>query len=246
MNCLLVPTLAYDLSLLDRLAKSIDYPIRHKVVINNGRKEWIGQWQDDHPDWEVINLPENIGVAASWNLAPKLWPFEDTWLIVNDDVQFHPGTLQEICEAADTHKHFPIIHVNEHSAYDVFVWTRVGVDKVGTFDENFYPAYFEDYEYRMRLEAIGEAPHHMPGHITPKHGRTRPGGPNYMAMLAKCKPVNEQYLKEKWGGIEERRFGYPWDVPTIQRDHWSIDYERRATLKKFWDEFWNNTPSVYE
>lgn len=246
MNCLLVPTLAYDLSLLDRLDKSIDYPIKNKVVINNGCKEFISVWEEEHPDWYVINLPENIGVAASWNLAPKLWPFEDSWLICNDDQQFQPGALEVISHAANQHTEAPIIYVNEFEAYDVFVWTREGVEEIGYFDENFYPAYFEDYEYRMRISAAQAVPFSIPAGLSVNHGRVKPAGPRYTAMLNACKPINEDYLKDKWGGVQERKFEFPWDIPQLELQHWTMEYKRRSMLKAHWDEFWNNTPSVYE
>src|SRR5882724_9700126 len=144
MNCLLVPTLALDLSLIERLVNSVDYPIKHKVVVNNGRIDALDRWQKQHTDWVVMSWG-HLGVAASWNKAPLIWPDEDAWLIVNDDEEFQPGCLELLCKASDAHhKDAPVIYVNGCQAFDIFVWTRIGVNYYGAFDENYFPLYFED------------------------------------------------------------------------------------------------------
>jgi len=70
---LLVPTLGLDISLLRRLNDSIDRDV-HPVAVNNGLCTSLMGFLYDHPKWDSFTNNENIGVAASWNLAPKRWP----------------------------------------------------------------------------------------------------------------------------------------------------------------------------
>ena len=99
MSCLLVPTLAMDPWLFTHLDSTIDHPFDHKIVVSNGKN--CDSWSFPYISWIVLNNGMNHGVAASWNLAPKMCPEANWWLIVNDDVWFHPGQLRTICQAAD-------------------------------------------------------------------------------------------------------------------------------------------------
>jgi len=78
LDNLIIPTLnRYDL--LDKLLESIDYPVAHLLIIDNG-----GQYSlavDDIPELveqvTVLNMPSNLGVASSWNLGIKSFPHYD-------------------------------------------------------------------------------------------------------------------------------------------------------------------------
>lgn len=77
MNVLFVPTLGLDLLLLERLAASVDYPIRSKVVFNNGDPGACDEFRDRHDDWQVKESAfGNLGVAGSWNFCAKMFPEE--------------------------------------------------------------------------------------------------------------------------------------------------------------------------
>lgn len=142
MNVLFVPTLGLDLSLLERLAASVDYPIRSKVAFNNGEPGALDEFRDKHDDWIVKESAfGNLGVAGSWNQCAKMFPEEPSWLIMNDDAWFLPGYLQKIQQASFNHYNEPIVHLNSSNAYYTFVWTQRGKKEFGEFDENFWPAY---------------------------------------------------------------------------------------------------------
>lgn len=240
MDTLFTVTMGYDLSLLDRLAASIDYPIKWKVVVGNGCD--LGNWIKHHPGWYSLGNPKvNLGCAGGWNLASAL-DFEAA-IISNDDEVFQPGALEVICKEVDQHLDAPIIHINEHEAYDVFVWTRTGIEKFGLFDENFWPIYFEDYEYRCRLKAGGGVPYHINKGLPVKHGKPKVGGPGYMKMLELCKPINEGYLLDKWGVIEyPPKYSTPFNKWGSIKE-WTLDKARREKLVAIRDAHWRG--SVY-
>jgi hypothetical protein len=246
---LIVPTLGLDLSLLTRLAKSIDYPIAEKLVINNGEPGALREWHNLNPGWEGCQSWENIGVAASWNFATEIFHSETAWLIVNDDQEFQPGCLKRVYEAAEAHaKDYPFIFVNEFRAFDFFVWTRKGVDELGLFDENFWPAYFEDWEMRLRMDIAGLQGYAIPGPFPVKHGKPQPGGPAYHKMLKACEELNQNYFMRKWGVVDDKnpKWTTPFNDPHKSLKYWKVEPERRKLLEAEWNEFWDRpNRSVY-
>ena len=245
MNVLLVPCLGLDVSLIERLARSVDFPIKYKVAINNGKIGALDDFKTRHPDWTVVDMGKNLGCAGSWNMAPEIFPTEPCWLISNDDQEFQPGCLERICNVADEHaKDHDIIYVNEFDAYDMFVWTAKGVKDFGTFDENIFPIYLEDYEYRARLKAGYGKPFRMLGHMPVKHGKPNAAGKPYHDLLESCKPFNESYLFRKWGTIgDDPIFRYPFNNPNWPIQKWELEQEARAKREQFWEIFWNR-PNV--
>lgn len=247
MNVLLVPSLTLDVALLERLARSVDHPIRHKVVINNGHPDALGDWNKRWPEWKILSFGKNLGCAGSWNKAPDIFPNEPSWMISNEDEEFQPGSLEKICKSADSHPDAPIIYVNEHDAYDMFVWTRSGVDEFGTFDENFWPAYFEDYEMCARFLARGGKPFRMTGSLPVKHGKFKPCSKLYHEAISGCGDLNQEYLKLKWGRPDEKPiFTHPFNNPSTPINQWTLDTKGRAKRMEIWNKFWNNNPSLYE
>ena len=153
---LIVPVLnRYDL--LQRMLDSVDVPVAHLLIIDNG----AGENSDNPHDTLIVSdmfsevtylpMPANLGVAASWNLGIKSFPYDDRWFIVSNDVQFQPGALERLSEA----------HTDEITVSSMFPhWQAfcVGyeaVTRVGLFDEGLFPAYFEDTDFQRRADHAG-------------------------------------------------------------------------------------------
>ena len=251
MNCLLVPTLAFDTDLLTRLANSIDYPIQNKVILNNGKPNALNAWHRIFPDWKIIECGRNLGVAASWNQAPKIFTGEDAWLIVNDDFHFQPGQLELICHASDNlHTKYPTIHFTVSQGYNCFIWTRKAVNEIGLFDENFYPAYFEDYDYRIRMQLAGLSPFIVglnDSEIT--HGKPYSGNQRYRELLDAVDRYARDYFTRKWNHVsdtvDDRTFRTPYNFPNTPLSYWQLDTSMRLYLSNLWHHFINvPNPSI--
>lgn len=148
---MIVPTLNGQFRLKDLFA-SIDYPIWEVIIINNDYSEPVNV-ASDYVDWvHVLNMPDNLGVAASWNLGIKSSPRNKYWLIVNDDVTFMPGSLRKFAEHIEAHGTISLC--DEVSPWSAFAIGEDVVNAVGLFDEAFYPAYFEDTDYARRARAL--------------------------------------------------------------------------------------------
>ncbi len=147
---MIVPVLTrYDL--LDRMIKSINYPIKDLVVIDNGAKghNWQPFWNQWVSKIWHIKIPSNLGVPGSWNLGIKSLPQSEYWLISNFDVEWGGDSLKMFQEISRKDK---LILSNGAPNWCAFSLGWEVVDKVGLFDESFVPAYFEDNDYERRCE----------------------------------------------------------------------------------------------
>lgn len=253
MTSLFVPTLALDLGLLDRLAASIDCHIQHKVIINNGKYGALDGWLTAHPDWVVLNQGRNLGVAASWNLVAQICPGERYWFICNDDVEFFPGRLETIYRSAEREAdNYPILFLTTTHPFWAFVWTRRGINDYGTFDENFWPAYYEDYEMRLRYNMAGQKHFYIFGDESPaNHGKPTTGGQNYVAMINAFGLFTRPYFKRKWNILDDHdsseAFKTPYNIPHAPLTHWEFDPLMRRKMEPIWHAFWSQPhPSIYK
>ena len=139
---MIVPILnRYDL--LEEMLNSINYPIDNILIIDNG-----GQFKTDR-DIKVLNMPANLGLSASWNLGIKCYPHSKYWLFASADTKWGELSLQEIDSLSGSDK---LILTND--AYGCFSVGENIVDKVGLFDEYFYPIYFEDNDFHERVARL--------------------------------------------------------------------------------------------
>lgn len=135
--------------LLQKTLDSIDVPVDEVLIINNSGSPAKDLTCAMAGTLRVLDLPSNLGVAASWNLGIKLYPFADYWLIGSADTHFSAGTLASM--QADFGKD-RIVHIY---GYGAFALGCEVVEQVGLFDEAYYPIYFEDWDYRDRVDNAG-------------------------------------------------------------------------------------------
>lgn len=254
MDVLFVPSIGLpeSLLLLDRLADSVDFPIKWRVVMNNGITGTLEPFRESHPGWIVREpITNNLGVAGSWNACAAMFPDAPTYLLMNEDSWFFPGQLEELCKCADANIDAPLIHINDTNAYYCFVATRSGREKFGTFDENIWCAYYEDVEmrYRHRLGGVTTYPYAMQDREPVPHGKSRSGGDNYSALINGCGLFNRAYMMRKWGCFDQEMPIYqtPYNDHRLAIKDWIWMPEERAKRFPLWDTFMSLlNPSIYD
>jgi GT2 family glycosyltransferase len=251
MNVLFVPSIGLDLRLLERLAASVDYPIKYKVVLNNGNLGALDSFRDSHPDWIVKDAGINRGVAGSWNYCAERFPAELSWLIMNEDAWFLPGYLEKICQCADANFNAPMVHLNSSNAYYCFVWTAAGRKEFGEFDINLWPAYYEDCDMRVRhrLKGVTSYPYAIEGLLPLPHGKPDSGGVNYNALIQGCGLLNRSYWLKKWGSFDFENATYqnPYRDSRVGINEFVWYPEHRAELWPLFRVFMElPNPSIYE
>lgn len=145
--------------------------------------------------YELVKNNNNIGVGATWNqLCSLIFSKFEYALILNDDI-YLGRVYQEVVELLS--KKRPLF-IRATPDWCVFALHKEAYEKVGCFDECFYPAYYEDksYEYRMKLKGIPTLKHPFLNPITYQSSKTLEKDPTIFEAAKK----NKKLYVEMWGG----------------------------------------------
>jgi len=147
---------------------------------------------------------ENLGVARTWNLFAEFAKLEelDVMFIANDDIILFENTIPKMIDKLKETNSNGIVCYGGDNGFSLFAVPMSVFNTVGKFDENFYPAYFEDNDYVMRMKL-----HKLPIHLLEPPGYYHKGSAtinsfdeermqNHHANFRR----NEQYYINKWGG----------------------------------------------
>lgn len=170
----------------------------------------------------------NRGLARSWNDGVKA-AFDDgndVTLIVNDDLFFYDGGFDQFVDFILTEKarqpDFGIamtygMEPQKQATHPGAALERVlslgacfaigegALQKVGYFDENFWPAYLEDFDYHYRLGLAG-VPLLCDERTLLQHQRSATVRRDRLLGLLHGQRLsrNEQYYRRKWGGAPDQ------------------------------------------
>lgn len=220
--------------LLMRCVTSVDAPIDNLFIINNGEDRSVAEAvaKIKAKDFKNANMFsdiriekfKNLGCARSWNHMIRTSP--GAWLISGNDIQFSPGDIQRIKNTLAANQDASILCA---IGYAVYCFTEVGVRHVGMFDENFYPAYYEDNDHFRRVfltkaKAVGvdgfkgihgEAPNWGSCTVNSDPTLQRKNGITFVNL--------REYYEKKWGGEPGKEtFGTPYNK-NVPFDFWEID-----------------------
>ena len=235
---------------IEKQLESIDYPIENYILINNGGDKIKSKLDKimaiPHQyikNKKVYHMPNNIGVAAGWNLIIKTFMLSPYWIISNHDVHFSPGFLHELY-IKSLEEDVGLIHGKPGDfnlgCFDLFLIKDWVIQSHGLFDDNFYPAYCEDSDYIMRLlnkpvksiKNMEKKYYH--GNSTEYYDEH--GGGNTQKECSKMKQKlifanqkNFEYMNQKWG--EGWRNCNPYKTPFNNNNNLNItsfdlDYNR--------------------
>jgi len=149
---MVVPTLTRHDRLMQML-DTVDGPVSHLIVIDNsGRGVELpdGPWAEA----DVLPMPSNLGVAASWNLAIRMAHREPFVLICSDDVLWPAGAMDRFAAESGEDR---LVVSETWPHWCAFTIGMGVVSELGLFDEGYYPAFYEDKEYERRCEDGGVA-----------------------------------------------------------------------------------------
>jgi GT2 family glycosyltransferase len=239
-SVIVIPTL----NLLDLLKGTLESirmsePYGIVVIDNNSTDKTEDFMKKESKKKNVVyfRAKTNLGASGSWNagieIGAKLFN-ASKFFIVNNDIIFHPKTLDILSKALDRKDVFMA------TAFDVsgkcavpeeifkFPLPKTGIEKntpdfscfsikketiqrVGMFDEGIYPAYFEDndFHYRMKLEGmkahcLHDCPYFHYGSRSMKISK------EFKDYLGRRYAKNREYFERKWGGRPGKE---KWKVP---------------------------------
>lgn len=172
----------------------------------------------------VDNTKENLGMPVSLNLGiDKMFKDNADWLILlSATIRF--GTLGglDFVKALENSSGIHFVSTTLGNGHLV-AWSRQVIEKVGRFDENFYPAYCDDTDYHTRIArtyAVGER-HYLKVEVD-----VTSMGDHHAISLAELQVdfvVLRAYYKQKWGGLEGQEiYTFPFNDPNRSIKYWPI------------------------
>ena len=194
-----IPTINRADLLNEALKKYVkDFPTTHIIVFDNGDQDI---WQKHENILLIKNTGENLGVAGSWNiLLNHGFISNDYALILNDDIYLGrtEDDIQVILELFENDDMILGKGVN----WSVFLIRKRLVEEIGYFDENIYPAYFEDNDFAYRMYLAGKTKAHteMLNPRIYRNSMTIQKNPELNHNFEK----NRQYYIRKWGGMPSK------------------------------------------
>lgn len=200
--------------LAERLLASIDYPVEHLVIVDNSGTQ---SWNPSKPEWVekmwVIRVPFGLGLVGAWNLIIKSTPYAPYWVLVNDDAWFEVGTLKAITEDVDTEALNFLDIVPQWSAV---VFGEGMVDKVGLYDERFYPLYFDDNDLERRVDHAGVPKKIIQGKVHHENSSTLKSG--FAEVNGRSYAANMRLFDEKESDGDFTQGG--WTLKTRRANRW--------------------------
>lgn len=192
-----------------------DFPNTEILVIDNGHQDI------NHKGITLYIQTVNIGVAASWNLICNEFFLQrkyDYALLLNDDIGLgrKERELLQYTESINhlrqdiPHQKDDIGIIVSEKQWSVILIPKETFFKVGFFDDQFFPAYFEDNDYAYRMKLKGLKVHTTP-YLNPAYYQQS------MSMqkdqeLANGFMKNRQRYIDKWGGLPgEEKFTQPFE-----------------------------------
>jgi hypothetical protein len=197
-----IPTVTrYDLlqKSIARLALGTRRPDRIILIDNGGRFENLFESQIPI---ELVRPTYNLGVAASWNEI--LRRADGDVVILNDDVFVGPQTVERMWSTTGL-----LVSPIVGREFSCFLQRRELWEKLGPYDEGFWPAYHEDADYAWRMKLRGISCEIIPSdgvdHVIGATGQTYEPSKRYVPLVLK------RYA-HKWGGPYQREvFNEPWN-----------------------------------
>jgi GT2 family glycosyltransferase len=197
----------------DRLLESIDYPVKHLVIVDNSG---LQTWEPKKPELVehlfVLRVPYGLGLVGAWNLIIKSTPYAPYWVLVNDDAWFERGSLEIIAREADP---TALNFVDIIPEWSCVVFGEGAIAKAGLYDERFYPLYFDDNDLDRRMKHAG---------VEIKRIEAKVHHENSSSLSGKSSQNNRSYaanqnLMNKKVSEEDFSPGY-WDLEIRRANRW--------------------------
>lgn len=151
---------------IDSIFKSNNHTFDLTILLyNNSTKQEIidicKEYAFEHNNIQLQDIRCNRGCSITWNDAIEYVyhskaNYFSSLIIVNDDIQFLEDSFVKFVNCVLNNSDIPVVTSGDINAdgYSVFSYSRFAYEKVGYFDENIRPAYFEDADFASRIEKL--------------------------------------------------------------------------------------------
>ena len=220
--CFGIPTINRKDYLIEGL-KIIDthkgnLPLSNLIIIDNGNQDISPIIPAGLKDITTLFVEDtNLGVSGSWNKILK-YAFEDFncshCCLLNDDIGLGPTWFNNYLRILEEHPQAFLL--NSGYFWSCTTLTKACWDTIGKFDENFFPAYFEDNDYARRIKLYQT--HVDDDTLYINDNGLNPEIQRNSQSISKDGSLNSGYAKngayfaEKWGGgVHDPKFLTPFN-----------------------------------
>ena len=145
--------------LMQRMLESVDHDVQRLYIIDNGgvvSPDMVRSFRAN--DIHIANPGYNMGVGPAWNAIIKANIQAPWWFISSNDMRFERGCLARLVDDMEAHAgspHLARIVIGHDKPwghhFGAFALNAECVDRIGWFDENIQPIYYEDTDYIARM-----------------------------------------------------------------------------------------------
>jgi GT2 family glycosyltransferase len=198
-------TVAYNQAeVTRRLVNSIDYDCIIHLFLHSCRPEVVATCRElaRRPLVLLYAYGNNPGLARSWNegIHDAYAAGCELVLVVNNDIEFAPGAINEMVKIARMHPEKYLITCGH--GYSCFIIQPIAIKTIGYFDEAIKPAYYEDCDYARRARLAGLQSIDLPdlGVLHAENGTIKGERKTYKKKYRHDMARLRAYYRAKWGG----------------------------------------------
>ena len=223
LNCL-----DYTRQMISTISTQKPYKL---ILLDNGSTDGTKKYFDSLAKVEnikVVHFKENIGVCPAWNFGISLAirKFNSRYFFIpNNDILLHPRCIDLLLEAIKSPKASLVsatdvsgrvcapldvlglrvpteTNLIEAPDFSCFITKKETIERVGYFDEKFYPAYFEDNDYHYRINLAGLKAVKTNRALYFHYGsRSIKNNDQIKTTADYGYTINRDYYYRKWGGL---------------------------------------------
>lgn len=171
---------------------------------------------------DILLSPQSIDrMIVSFSILPK-----DVVLVSANNLNGQLGSPYDIFSIIETD--LADMSWSEHPNYSCFMVKHDFFKKVGSFDENFKPAWFEDNDSHKRITELG-----YKAVCTTYASCVHFGGVTTSQMESPDSGASQSYYVKKWGGLPyshpvpedlKEKFKHPYNDPNLSPKEWIENY----------------------
>lgn len=208
---------------------STRHELQFHLFLHSDRPDLVAVCEElvSHGDTIYHALKYNRSASQTWNdgMLETYASEADVAILASDDIWFTEGDLDKLVQAAVENRDYPIILAAgvDHSVgrvdsigFACFALNPIAIDTVGVFDENFFPACFEDIDYVHRCHGLSKYPLVLPNTNIQHASMGTRRHPDIEIEQKRWESMSGMYFRQKWGvwfgkHEEEEWFPYPFD-----------------------------------
>ena len=229
INCtIIIP--AVEQSRLDICLDSLDESILENVIVYKNAPNIAVK----HKILSLEGSGKNDGISTAWNVGRRqvVNNQQDYLIILSQNVKFDDGMRDFLANLSEDR---PKYGVWSTLGWHLLALSRETLEKVGEFDTNCYPAYYEDNEYaiRMHKSKILDEIYEIPVAADVKSGLS-----TTLGIRVDVEPI-KQYVIRKWGETldwthyhSQPFYDTPFNDPTK-----SLDYFEKKTTEQMMKDY---------